>query len=109
VIAAVGTLSVILGAPFYLLIVGYERLLALGVWENLLQIVVQGLFAGVMPIYLFAHSIVRLGGGRTSTFPALVPIFGLVIGFLALGVLPTAAQLIGMVIVLVGFRFILKQ
>jgi drug/metabolite transporter (DMT)-like permease len=58
---------------------------------------------------LFAHAITRLGGGRASTFPALVPIFSLIIGFLVLGVVPTAAQLIGLAIVLVGFRFMLKQ
>jgi drug/metabolite transporter (DMT)-like permease len=109
VVAAVGTLSVILVAPLYLLFVGTTRLLALGAWENVLQIVVQGLLAGVLPIYLFAHAVVRLGGGRASTFPALVPVFGLVIGFATLGVVPTAAQLIGLAIVLVGFRFMLKQ
>ena len=109
VVAAVGTWSVILVAPLYLLIVGTTRLLALGLWENVLQIVVQGIMAGVLPIYLFAHAVVRLGGGRASTFPALVPVFGLIIGFGTLGVVPTAAQLIGLAIVLVGFRFMLKQ
>ena len=109
VVAAVGTLSVIVVAPSYLLAVGYERLLQIGLWENVVQIVVQGLLAGALPIYLFAHAITRLGGGRASTFPALVPIFSLIIGFLALGVVPTAAQLIGLGVVLVGFRFMLKQ
>ena len=108
VVAAVGTLSVILVAPLYLFFVGTTRLLALGVWENVLQIVVQGILAGVLPIYLFAHAVVRLGGGRASTFPALVPVFGLIIGLATLGVVPTAAQLIGLVIVLVGFRFALR-
>ena len=109
VVAAVGTVSVIIVAPLYLLIEGTTRLLALGIWENVLQIVVQGILAGVLPIYLFALAVVRLGGGRASTFPALVPVFGLVIGFATLGVVPTAAQLIGLVIVLTGFRFMLKQ
>jgi len=109
VVAAVGTLSVIAVAPLYLLTVGATRLLAFGVWENALQIAVQGILAGVLPIYLFALAVVRLGGGRASTFPALVPIFGLIIGLGALGAVPTAAQLIGLVIVLVGFRFMLKQ
>lgn len=109
VVAAVGTLSVIIVAPLYLLAIGYERLLQIGLWENVIQMFVQGLLAGALPIYLFAHAITRLGGGRASTFPALVPIFGLIIGFLALGVVPTAPQLIGLVIVLVGFRFMLKQ
>jgi hypothetical protein len=33
----------------------------------------------------------------------------LIVGFLALGALPSGAQLVGLVIVLAGFRFILKQ
>jgi drug/metabolite transporter (DMT)-like permease len=109
VVAAVGTLSVIVVAPLYFLAIGYERLLQIGLWENVVQIVVQGLLAGALPIYLFAHAITRLGGGRASTFPALVPIFSMIIGFLVLGVVPTAAQLIGLAIVLVGFRFMLKR
>jgi drug/metabolite transporter (DMT)-like permease len=32
-----------------------------------------------------------------------------VIGFLALGVVPTIAQLVGMLIVLVGFQFTLRH
>ena len=76
--------------------------------ENLLQIVVQGLIAGVLPIYLFARAVMLLGAGRASTFPALVPVFALVIGYLALGAVPSLAQLIGLVIVMVGFRFVVK-
>ena len=43
--------------------------------ENLLQIVVQGLLAGMLPIYLFARAVILLGAGRAATFPALVPGF----------------------------------
>jgi drug/metabolite transporter (DMT)-like permease len=84
-------------------------MLQFGWQENLLQVFVQGMIAGVLPIYLFSHAVVRLGAGRASTFPALVPIFGLIVGFLALGALPSAAQLVGLVIVLAGFRFMLKR
>jgi drug/metabolite transporter (DMT)-like permease len=83
-------------------------MLQMGLWETALQIVVQGLIAGVLPIYLFSHAIMLLGGGRASTFPALVPIFALVIGYLTLGAIPSLAQLIGLVIVMVGFRFVVK-
>jgi drug/metabolite transporter (DMT)-like permease len=37
-------------------------------------------------------------------FPALVPPFTLLIGFLALGEVPSLSQLAGLVIVVVGFR-----
>jgi len=45
-----------------------------------------------------------LGAGRAALFPALVPPFTLLIGFLALGEVPTFSQLAGLVIVVVGFR-----
>ena len=35
-------------------------------------------------------------------------LYGLIIGYLALGVVPSLAQLIGLVIVVVGFRFALR-
>ena len=61
-----------------------------------------------VPIYLFAHAVILLGAGRAATFPALVPVFALIIGYLALGVVPSLAQLVGMLIVVVGFRFALR-
>ena len=68
----------------------------------------QGLLAGVLPIYLFARTVILLGAGRAATFPALVPGFALIIGYLTLGIVPSVAQLAGLAIVLVGFRFALR-
>ena len=106
--AVVGALSVIVFAPLHAIFVGYSHILHLSLAENLLQIVVQGLLAGALPIYLFARSVILLGAGRAATFPALVPGFGMIIGFLALGVVPSLAQVAGLVIVVVGFRFVVK-
>jgi drug/metabolite transporter (DMT)-like permease len=106
--AVVGTLSVLVFAPLHAIFVGYEHILHLSWQENLLQIVVQGIVAGALPIYLFARSIVLLGAGRAATFPALVPGFGVVIGYLALGIVPSLAQVVGLVIVVVGFRFVVR-
>lgn len=106
--AAVGLMSVLVYGPIYFLFIGTENMLRFGWGENLLQIVVQGLVAGVLPIFLFARSVALLGAGRASTFPALVPGFSLIIGLLALGIVPSIAQLIGLAIVLVGFRFALR-
>ena len=106
--AVVGTLSVIVFAPLHGIFAGYSRILHMSLGENLLQIVVQGLLAGALPIYLFARAVILLGAGRAATFPALVPGFGLIIGYLALGVVPSLAQIIGLAIVLVGFRFVVR-
>lgn len=108
-VMAVGAVSVIVLAPVYLFIYGISGLVRQSLFENLLQAVVQGGIAGSLPIYLFAHAVIALGGGRAATFPALVPIFSVVIGFLALGVVPTLAQFVGMTIVLVGFHFALRR
>jgi drug/metabolite transporter (DMT)-like permease len=108
-IAVVGALSIFLYAPLYAAFVGYAGILRMGLTENLIQVAVQGVIAGILPIYLFARAVILLGAGRAATFPALVPIFGVVIGFLALGVVPTVAQIIGMLIVLLGFQFTLRR
>ena len=108
-VMAVGAVSLLVLAPIYLVIYGISGLVRQSLFENILQAVVQGGIAGSLPIYLFAHAVIALGGGRASTFPALVPVFGVVIGFLALGVVPTLAQFGGMLIVLVGFHFALRR
>jgi drug/metabolite transporter (DMT)-like permease len=107
-VAAVGALSVLVYAPLYGVLVGYENLLRMSLAENLLQVVVQGLIAGVLPIFLFARAVVLLGAGRAATFPALVPGFSLIIGYLALGIVPSIAQLVGLGVVVIGFRFALR-
>ena len=107
-VVAVGAISVLVYAPLYLVVVGYAGILDMSLYENLLQVVVQGLIAGVLPIFLFARAVVLLGAGRAAVFPALVPGFSLIIGYLALGIVPSVAQVIGLVIVVVGFRFALR-
>ncbi len=108
-VMAVGAISVIVFAPVYFFNYGLSGLERHSLLENLLQAVVQGGLAGSLPIYLFAHAVIALGGGRAATFPALVPVFSVVIGFLALGVVPSLAQVFGMLIVLLGFQFTLRR
>jgi drug/metabolite transporter (DMT)-like permease len=69
---------------------------------------VQGLLAGPGAIYLFARAVVLLGAARAAVFPSLVPVFTLLIGFLVLGSVPSLFQLIGLAIVIVGFRLTQK-
>jgi drug/metabolite transporter (DMT)-like permease len=88
---------------------GFERMIALGLTENLVQFAVQGIFAGAAATYLFTRSVVLLGGGRAAVFPSLVPGFTLLIGFLTLGEIPSLAQLAGFAIVLLGFRLTQKS
>ncbi len=108
-VIVVGALSVLLFAPLHAFFIGYDTMLRVGLWENLLQIAVQGLLAGALPIYLFGHVVVRLGAGRAATFTALVPGFALVIGYFALGEVPSLPQLAGLVIVAIGFHLTVRH
>jgi drug/metabolite transporter (DMT)-like permease len=107
-IGAVAILSIVLYLPLYFAIYGWHEFFAHGAVETWLQIVTQGLIAGVLPIYLYARAVTLLGAGRTATFTALVPIFGAVIGLVALGIVPSVAEIIGMAIVLIGFRLTMR-
>jgi drug/metabolite transporter (DMT)-like permease len=89
--------------PVYWLAIGFERMIALGLEDNLIQLVAQGIFAGAGATWLFTRSVVLLGAGRAALFPSLVPGFTLLIGFLALGEAPTLAQLAGFAVVMLGF------
>ena len=99
---AITSLLSLAGLPF--LAFDFDNLLAAGLAENAMQAIVQGAFAGAGAVYLFTRSVILLGVGRAAVFPALVPPFTLLIGYLALGEVPSVSQLIGLVIVIVGFR-----
>ncbi len=99
----VSVLSLVL-IPIQWAFVGFERMISLGVWENLLQAVTQGILSGPAAIYLFTRSVVLLGASRASVFPSLVPGFTLLAGYLGLGIVPSIPQLLGFAIVLIGFR-----
>src|SRR5262245_17452559 len=105
---AVTSVVSLIGLPIYWLVFGFERMIGLGLVENLVPLVAQGPFAGAGATYLFTRSVVLLGAGRAAVFPSLVPGFTLLIGFLVLGEVPTLAQLAGFAIVLVGFRLTQK-
>jgi drug/metabolite transporter (DMT)-like permease len=106
-IRSVGIVSVIalVDIPIHWLLFGFERMANAGLLENLLQALVQGVFAGPGSTFLFTQSVVMLGAGRAAVFPSLVPGITMLIGFLLLGEIPSILQIAGFAVVLVGFRF----
>src|SRR5439155_1145353 len=90
---AITSVVSLVDVPIHWLAFGFERMIGLGLAENLLQLVVQGVFAGAGATYLFARSVALLGAGRAAVFPSLVPGFTLLIGYLVLGEVPSLAQL----------------
>ena len=102
--AAVTSVVSLVCVPLAAATTGFSALLAAGWLENLLQAVMQGLFAGAGATYLFTRSVVLLGAGRAAVYPSLVPGITLLIGYLALGEVPSVSQLVGFLIVAVGFQ-----
>jgi drug/metabolite transporter (DMT)-like permease len=100
---AVALTSIVSLAGLPLIFFSYANFLAAGLWENLLQAVVQGLFAGAGAVFLFTRAVFLLGASRAALFPALVPPFTLLIGFIVLGEAPSVSQLVGLVVVVFGF------
>ncbi|MGE0525147.1 MAG: DMT family transporter [Variibacter sp.] len=106
---AIAALSLVVYAPLHAIFIGFQHMVDVGLWENVLQIMVQGGLAGPLGVHLFARAVVLLGAGRAAAFPAVVPPATLVIGALTLGEVPTAIQLAGLAVVVVGFRLALQQ
>jgi drug/metabolite transporter (DMT)-like permease len=106
--AVVGAFSVGVFTPLYIALAGFGNMISMGLMENVVQALAQGIFAGALPIFLFARSVMLLGAGRAATFPALVPGFALIIGYFGAGIVPSIPQIIGLVIVVIGFRFVVK-
>lgn len=94
--------------PIYWAAFGFARMATAGWGENLLQVVAQGGLAGTGATYLFTRTVMLLGASRAALFPALVPATTLLIGFLALGIVPSLVQLAGLVVVGLGFRLAMK-
>ena len=95
--------------PLYAAFGGFARVAALGLGENALQALGQGILAGPAALYLFAFSIQTIGVARAAVFPATVPALTILIGWLLLGEPPTALQAAGLVTVLCGFYLAQRQ
>lgn len=106
-VAVTSVFSLVL-IPIEFAFFGFDRLIAAGFYENFGLAVVQGLFAGAGATFLFTRAVVLLGAARAAVFPALVPPFTLLTGLIVLGIVPTLFQLVGMAIVLFGFRLTQK-
>lgn len=104
----INVLSLLL-LPVYLLTGGLARVAAIGLTENAIQALAQGVLAGPAALYLYAVSVQRLGVARAAVFPACVPALTLLVGWLLLGEPPTMLQAAGLVTVLCGFYLAQRQ
>lgn len=104
----INVLSLLL-VPVYVATVGIAHMAAIGVTENAIQALAQGVLAGPAALYLYAVSVQRLGVARAAVFPACVPALTLLTGWLLLGEPPTMLQTAGLVTVLCGFYLAQRQ
>ena len=104
----ISVLSLVL-FPVYAATGGIGRLAAIGLGENALQALGQGILAGPAAMYLFTRSIQLLGVARAAIFPATVPALTLLFGWLLLGEPPTLLQMAGLATVLFGFFLAQRQ
>jgi drug/metabolite transporter (DMT)-like permease len=95
--------------PVYVASGGLGRVTAIGLGENALQALAQGIMAGPAAMYLFAFSIQLLGVARAAIIPAIVPALTLLLSWLLLGEPPTAMQTAGLMTVLSGFYLAQRQ
>ena len=108
VAGVVSVLSLLL-FPVYAALGGIGRVAAIGVGENALQALGQGILAGPAAMYLFTQSIQHLGVARAAIFPATVPALTLLAGWALLGEPPTTFQAVGLCMVLTGFYLAQRQ
>ncbi|WP_024337927.1 DMT family transporter [Bradyrhizobium japonicum] len=104
----INVLSLLL-VPVYIATVGLAHVAAIGLTENAIQALAQGVLAGPAALYLYAVSVQRLGVARAAVFPACVPALTLLTGWLLLGEPPTMLQTAGLVTVLCGFYLAQRQ
>ncbi|MCA1388839.1 DMT family transporter [Bradyrhizobium sp. IC3123] len=104
----INVLSLLL-VPVYVATVGLAHIASIGMTENAIQALAQGVLAGPAALYLYAVSVQRLGVARAAVFPACVPALTLLTGWLLLGEPPTMLQMAGLVTVLSGFYLAQRQ
>jgi drug/metabolite transporter (DMT)-like permease len=100
--AAVGVLSALVYVPWFVGTHTFEALGALS-WTQLIgQVIVQGVLSGVVAVIAYSRAVQLLGAARAGVFAAAVPLVAIVVGGLLTGEAPTAMQLIGIGVVLLG-------
>lgn len=100
--AVVAVLSMVITTPAYLLWQGPEHLTTLPLAALVLQGLVQGGVQGVVTMVAYSQAVVLLGVSRAVLFPAIVPAVSVLVGIPIVGEIPSALQVVGLVLVTAG-------
>jgi drug/metabolite transporter (DMT)-like permease len=102
VTTVVAVLSFLLFAPAYLLLADLGRIAQASAGMLALQVLAQGVGAGLVALLAFSRAVALLGSGRAAFFGALVPGAASLLAIPVLGEVPTALQVAGIVAVVTG-------
>ena len=102
VTGVVAVVSLVLYAPVYAAFAEIGRLAAAGAAMLSMQLLAQGVGAGLVAMLAFSRAVALLGPGRAGFFGALVPGAASVLAIPVLGEVPTPLQVAGIAAVVVG-------
>lgn len=102
VTAVVAVLSLAVFVPIYLGYRGLPHVAALPPGAIAFQGFVQGIVQAIFAVGAYSLAIVYLGVSRAVLFPAIVPAVTVLIGIPAVGEIPGATQIAGLVLVSIG-------
>ncbi|MGH0002204.1 DMT family transporter [Pseudovibrio ascidiaceicola] len=106
VVSVIGLLTV---GPIYLSSRGVDVFAAQSAHILVTQLIVQGVLSGVIAMIAFAKSVQILGAAQAAMFPALVPVFALIIGVPLTGEIPSVIQWSGLATVGVGLTIVVMS
>ena len=98
----VAVLSLALFAPAFVLFSDFDRLARADTQLVVVQLVAQGLGAGLVAVLAFSRAVALLGSGRAAFFGAIVPGAASLLAIPVLGEVPSALQVAGIVAVVGG-------
>lgn len=102
VTAVVVVLSFAMFTPFFLLTADLSRLASASAGMLALQVLAQGLGAGLVAVLAYSRAAALLGSGRAAFFGALVPGAASLLAIPVLAEVPTTLQVVGIVAVVTG-------
>ncbi|MES2716095.1 MAG: DMT family transporter [Pseudomonadota bacterium] len=89
-------------APGFVLLADWQRLASAGPAMLALQVLAQGLGAGLVAVLAFSRAAALLGSGRAAFFGAAVPGAAALLAIPVLGEVPTSLQVMGILAVVAG-------
>jgi drug/metabolite transporter (DMT)-like permease len=95
-------LSFLIFTPPYLALADPGRLAAAGVGMLAMQLLAQGLGAGLVAVLAYSRAAALLGSGRAAFFGAMVPGAASLLAIPVLGEVPTTLQVLGIASVVTG-------